>query len=143
MIPILPLALAFSFPVFPVSSDYSLCKCKGHDPVLAEYIASTPIVFIGIARDVVPGQSATFQVLWSYKGIESRTIPVVLGPDNCGYPLDQDQIYVVYVHGSSSGYRVSKCSRTGPINERLEDVAFLSRRRSLLPPDSSAGTTLR
>jgi hypothetical protein len=137
--------MALWFLLLFVPQELEACKCKAgvvvsNDAQLAEYLTRMPVAFIGVAKAVLPERTASFEVLWSYNGVTTRRVEVASGSDNCSYPFQPGQVYVVYSRGpANSQFTVSKCSRTGLFNERLEDVVLLSRRPSLLLQPDSAG----
>jgi len=83
-----------------------------------------------------------FQVEEAFSGVRGKkqvTIHSGTGGADCGYWFLKDETYLVYAHGNNAeNLSTSICTRTRPIQERAEDIAFL---RSLPPEGSGAKLT--
>jgi hypothetical protein len=114
------------------TSPAHACKCgQGNAPSPEVHFDRSEAVFIGVVRDSLDYGEVVFDVLWSYKGITSKEVRTQ-GGDDCAFPFQRGRAYVVYA-SMLPGYppHAGKCGRTGPLEDRLDDVALLTRRRPL------------
>jgi hypothetical protein len=107
------------------------CKCKGDKSPINLHIERFPAVFVGIARDSIAPGVFVFEVLWSYKGITTREVRSEQSFGNCAFMFQRGRAYVVYASMLGGLPSATICSRTGPIESRLDDLAILSRRKPL------------
>lgn len=72
---------------------------------------------------------ARFVVRTAYRGVEGDEVDVYtgLGGGDCGYGFEKGARYLVYAHASRDGTNLSTgiCSRTRPIEEAAEDLAYI------------------
>jgi hypothetical protein len=67
-------------------------------------------------------------VVRKWRGAETETVDLLTASSGarCGYGFRESQSYLIYAHSQPSGdLGVSLCSRTRPIEEAGEDLAFL------------------
>jgi hypothetical protein len=72
--------------------------------------------------------TVTLEMLRSWKGPSSREIQVSTANSSasCGYTFRRTEEYLVYAQGNSGELQVSLCSRTAPLADAADDLAFLS-----------------
>ena len=68
-----------------------------------------------------------FKVLESWRGDVSNVVEIKtgMGGGDCGYSFRERQNYLVYAHARGGGLITSICSRTRPLSQAAEDVAYL------------------
>jgi hypothetical protein len=119
-----------------VSRDAEACSCAGSGPPCEGFFQVTA-VFAGTVRSITP---AGVQATWgptarvefgdaiTYRGGDATTQSVVTSVDSasCGYAFKVGERYVVYASRfkPDEPLRVVICSRTRPIAEAGEDLAF-------------------
>ena len=145
--------LVFAAFVFMGSArDARACSC-GVSPPPCEVFAKASAVFVGKVIDAAQQQVATredgtkevfdvgairFQVMEAFAGVKGRevTIHSGTGGGDCGYWFKRGEVYLVYAFGELSHLGTTICSRTNPIAEASEDMAFLHN----LPASGTGGT---
>jgi hypothetical protein len=130
--------LALIVPVlFAVSVDRAeACSCLGGLPICQTFW-STPAVFSALVLEVTPvpnapGQNfmpqrvARLQVEQTWRGSLSGIVEVSTGSGggDCGYDLVVGTRYLIYAHGRDGRLVVNICSRTRPLAEAAEDLAY-------------------
>lgn len=72
-------------------------------------------------------RTVQFDVDRAWKGVSQRTSTLATaGSDaSCGYDFKEGTSYVVYAHGSKESLEASLCSRTTPVADAYEDLAYL------------------
>ena len=118
------------------------CSCIGTRPP-CEATWQAAVVFTGTATAIEPASRSrpeirqgyteslrrvTFRVTEAFRGVDGKAVVLDTGASgaSCGYDFEPGQDYLVYAHRSPDG-RLSTgiCSRTRPISEAAEDLAYL------------------
>jgi len=124
--------------LFAGSADRAeACSCMGGIPICQSFW-TTPAVFSAMVLEVTPvpnppGQDfmpqrvARLQVEQTWKGNLSGIVEVSTGSGggDCGYDLVVGMRYLIYAHPRDGRLGVSICSRTKPLAEAAEDLAYL------------------
>jgi hypothetical protein len=110
------------------------CKCAAPDSPTAA-LASSAAVFEGQVTKVTPIDehdiAVELKVVRRWKNADVEKILVRTHSDQaaCGVGFESDQSYLVYAQGPATdalpGLQVSRCGRTRPINEAVDDIAEL------------------
>lgn len=123
------LILAFAaVPVIFSTPKAFACSCVQPRPP-AQALEESAAVFTGRVVDVEPvvsGSNVQFSVDRAWKGVSSTSVKITTSQIGgaCGYPFDEGTKYVVYAHGSES-LETSICTRTQPVADAYEDLAYL------------------
>ncbi len=124
--------------LFAVSTDRAeACSCLGGLPI-CQSLWTTPAVFSALVlevtpvpnrpdQDFMPQRIARLQVEQAWKGNASGIVEVSTGSGggDCGYDLVVGTRYLIYAHARDGRLVVSICSRTKPLAEAAEDLAYL------------------
>jgi len=100
------------------------------------FVAGTEeVVFVGTptavedagVRNGLPTLRFRFQIDEAIQNTHVKTADVLtpLGTGACGFPFEKGHKYLVYASGRGGIYSVSLCSRTGPLEERRDDLELL------------------
>jgi hypothetical protein len=108
------------------------CSCLPSGPPCQAY-SKFPVVFAGTATDVSDEQRlhrlVRFRVDEAFKGVDGAEVEVHtgLGGGDCGYPFTEGTQYLVYASRNEKDGRlaVSICSRTAPLAEASDDIAYI------------------
>jgi hypothetical protein len=133
---ILVLAYASSF---RVNLAYA-CSCAGQIPV-SEYVERSSSTFVGAVEDIGPNtQTGGYDVKFSdvsriwgtwindYPSYGEVTVwTSSLGSDDCGYPFEVGQEYLVYTQREESTniLKVDLCNGTKPVDQAQADLQVL------------------
>jgi hypothetical protein len=117
------------------ASEARACSCMKLSP--SEGLSSSEAVFTGEVIDVQPneatrfgGLEVTLRVKEVWKGAIEEEVKVHTAGSGaaCGYGFAKGLTYLVYVvRDDADPMRVSLCSRTAPIEDAKEDLAFLGK----------------
>ena len=116
------------------------CSCfMSDDPLGIESFKAVDAIFIGkvIHVETIEYRYAVrLQVVEAFKGVEPGEITVYtnLGSNACGYNFIEEETYLIFAEKDSpitdmKGGRlsVSKCGRTKPLAEGVEDIKIIKR----------------
>lgn len=119
-----------------VARDAHACSCTESGPPCQTFF-QTEAVFVGTVRSVTPAPRVPpllenvrveFEETVGFRGVGGSTPTVFTNSDGpaCGYPFKVGQRYVVYAsrYNGAASLVTSTCSRTRPIAEAAEDLAF-------------------
>ena len=132
--------------LFFTPSATEACSCVGGIP-LCESAWTSDAVFSGEVLSVQRMSNETkepfssvrvrFKVLESWRGDVSGVVEVKtgLGGGDCGYSFREGMTYLVYADSRRGGLSTGICSRTRPLSQAGEDLAYL---RTAMNP-SAAG----
>lgn len=121
------------------SGTGALADCTCSAPATPkEAYGNATAVFVGRVERVAksplrPGfNEARFALLRRFKGLEEISanfvmIYTTLDTGNCGYTFIPGQDYIVYAAGSPAAFKTDTCSRTGILDNYLDDVETLSK----------------
>ncbi|MEZ4444887.1 MAG: hypothetical protein R3B72_37775 [Polyangiaceae bacterium] len=120
------------------------CSCTP-PPSVEEAFARASAVFEGrvvaLAREpAVHRLVATLEVLRRFKGAEEKRVEVATIDEEsmCGFPFRKGELLLLYADGEGSDLSASLCSRSGPSDQRGEDLATLER-LAVAPPVGGEG----
>jgi len=121
--------------------DAIACTCVVGGPPCQEFFQADA-VFVGTVRSIevrkVPidglrvsvydGQLVHFTIERAERGVQGIETDVWtgMGVGDCGYPFKPGQRYVVYAGRKDGGLGTGICSRTRPIGEASDDLAYFS-----------------
>jgi hypothetical protein len=134
-----PLAIAIALLTIGAERP-AACSCIG--PIVAcESAWTTDAVFVGKVLNVGPVREAIVgRIPWrqrlvhidvqeSFKGLPPGEVEITTGAGggDCGYDFVVGRTYIVYAHRHPTTGQLGAgiCSRTGPIEEATEDLAYL------------------
>lgn len=129
-------ALAAAFLLAPLAAPAAACSCMMSGPPCQSAFAADA-VFSGTVRSIepvsddpnraFPSKVVSFEVDRGYIGASTARLDVVTagsGPQ-CGYAFTVGKRYLVYAYKRETGLVTGICSRTRPIEQAAEDIAFL------------------
>jgi hypothetical protein len=121
------------------STDAFACTCLGPTPV-CETFWKTPVVFSGEVLDIsstpskrelplLANRTVRLRVLESWRGGVSGEIDVVTGSGggDCGYQFERGKRYLVFAMQHGGVLSTSICSRTQPLADAQDDLAYVRR----------------
>lgn len=124
--------MAFATLLFIYDSAYA-CRCPPGKP--SADISHSVAVFSGKAVDVTfkqpPHETGryriTFEVERVWKGEIKKEIVLVTGTSSCDVRFREGESYLVFAStlNNGSGLTTHKCSRTGLVADRKEDIELL------------------
>jgi hypothetical protein len=110
------------------------CSCLSVGSACAA-LGRSSAIFIGTVVSIDPPgggrgtvtQHVRFEVEEAIKGIDATTVDIETTSDtgSCGYPFRRGTKYLVYAFGDKKALSVSLCSRTGPLEDRRNDLELL------------------
>jgi hypothetical protein len=110
------------------------CSCLSVGSACAA-LGRSSAIFIGTVVNIDPPsgdrgtvtQHVRFEVEEAIKGVDATTVDVETTSDtaSCGYPFRRGTKYLVYAFGDKKALSVSLCSRTGPLEDRRNDLELL------------------
>lgn len=113
------------------------CSCAGPgSPCNAAWQADA--VFVGhvVSISSTAGRRVELAVIESFRGLQLSQVTVVTGygGGDCGYPFEIGQSYFVYVYRTPEGQlSTSICSRTRPLRDATEDLAYARSLAAIAP----------
>ena len=114
------------------------CSCGG--PGLpCEAAWRTDAVFVGHVVSIdssMGGRLVQMAVIEGFRGFQLSQVTMVTGSggSDCGYPFRMGESYVVYAHRSPTGQlSTSICSRTRPVANATDDLAYLRSLAAVVP----------
>ena len=120
------------------------CSCVGDRPPCQETWTS-PIVFAGRVTAIVPVKDGDtrfgprrvrFAVTEAFRGPDTPEVDIHLDGSSCDPDFKEGEEYLVYgSHRRGAGWTASSCSRTRPLRDAAEDLAYLRL------PDEKKGTS--
>lgn len=127
------LAMAAGAVLFGAQSALA-CDCHFGGPVCQDFW-NTPTVFVGRVEGVTPirkpsavgpDHTVRFRVIEALRGTTARTVELHNYSNSCHFRFAPGQEWVIYAFPTADGTRLSTsvCSRTAPLREALEDVAY-------------------
>ena len=122
--------------LWPASAD--ACSCAGPgSPCQAVGRADT--VFVGrVVRSVSGNGQVDFAVVEPLRGVQDWQVRINNGPGNCAYSFTTGESYLVYTYRTPDGQMsTSMCTRTRPVADAAEDLAYL-RSLAAIPPETPA-----
>ncbi len=105
------------------------CSCNApRSP--SEVFGNSGAVFTGKVVDVQSGdysRTVQFDVDEAWKGVSQKTLTLTTAGSgaSCGYDFEEGTRYLVYTDGGEESLQASLCSRTQPVADAYEDLAYL------------------
>jgi len=109
------------------------------DGVFAGRVASIETVTDVNKQGARVRKRVTLDVLEPFRNVDGATVEVFTGQGggDCGYPFEIGQAYLVYARTNDSVLEASICSRTRPLINAAEDLAFA---RAVATSPAAGGT---
>lgn len=123
------LIIALGFvPVLFSAPKALACSCNTQPP--SEAFENSAAVFTGTVTDIqhnTGSYSVQFSVKEAWKGLSDSQATVTTSDNDgtCGYDFEQGVKYIVYTYGNEESMQTGICSRTQPIADAYEDLAYL------------------
>ena len=117
------------------------CSCAGPGAPCAEAWRADA-VFVGqvVSISATVGRRVEVAVIEPFRGFQLSqvTLETGYGGGDCGYPFEMGQSYLVYANRTGEGHlTTSICSRTRPVRDAAEDLAY-ARSLAAIDPGASA-----
>jgi hypothetical protein len=112
--------------LWPASAD--ACSCAGPGSACAA-VGRADTVFVGRVVSSSVGQ-VDLAVVEPLRGVQDWQVRINNGPGNCAYGFTTGESYLVYTYRTPDGQMwTSMCSRTRPVADAAEDLAYLRSQR--------------
>ena len=146
-----PLTVGLALALVLAAAPAAACTCDTI-PSPDEAFAASDGVFEATVDFVRPADfdvSVDLVVQRSWKGVRTVRVTLRTFADQaaCGFPFQVGATYLVYATdlaatGEPAAWRTGLCTRTRPIGDAAEDLAFLSG-RTIVDTDESSWSTLK
>lgn len=112
---------------FPCSCVPSRSPCSMIGTAEVVFVGTVTAVEGGGGRDGSGTVRFRFEIDKAIQNTDVKTADVLTPGDTaaCGFPFQMGRKYLVYASGRGGVYSVSLCSRTGPLEERRDDLELL------------------
>jgi hypothetical protein len=135
--------VVFAGGLWPIAAD--ACSCGGSG-LACDAAWSADAVFVGHVVSIEStataadfrfrGRRTELAVVEAFRGLQLSQVTLAATADNCDFPFQMGQSYVVYAHRGPDGQlSTSICARTRPLAQANDDLAYL---RSLAAMDPSS-----
>ena len=130
------LLVSLAFLLMVLSTDVNACSCAAggqpcHDYWKAAAVFTGTVIYSSTIASKrgeydVPQRIIRFNIDQRFRGVKGKEVEVRtgLGESDCGYNFRLGGQYLVYAYGEADKLATGICSRTRPISEATDDLAY-------------------
>ena len=143
------------FLLMVLSSDVNACSCASggrpcHDYWKATAVFTGTVIYSSTTTSkrgdyYVPGRLVRFNIDQPFRGVTGKEVEVRtgLGDSDCGYNFRLGGQYLVYAYGDKDKLATGICSRTRPVSEAADDLAYFQGLATAEPGATISGEVKR